>query len=263
MKKFYNISKAAELSGLTSETLRHYDRINLVKPSKTDENTSYRYYTDEDVVVLKTVELLKRMDMSLNEIKLLIESENLKEVVNLLEKAIVHTKEKIFQLEKIVKKIDEVKKLYDDLNGKQSILEEMRIVKKRFDKRVFFVTKTEGVADKQSLWNFHKNIFAEISENDANDFEFTDFAGVYLKSQKQFWLAECKRYNDHYSQITVAPEGEYLCCVCRQENIEQALKRLKQAFISENKPFPQTQIAIINLTGLLKLCYELQVYLQN
>ena len=39
----------------TSETLRHDDRIGLVKPSKKDEWTHYRYYTEQDIVRLHTV----------------------------------------------------------------------------------------------------------------------------------------------------------------------------------------------------------------
>ena len=39
MEKIFSIGKAAELAGMTAETLRHYDRIGLVHPCKTDEWT--------------------------------------------------------------------------------------------------------------------------------------------------------------------------------------------------------------------------------
>ncbi|MFQ9792440.1 MAG: MerR family DNA-binding transcriptional regulator [Acutalibacteraceae bacterium] len=34
MESYFSISEAAKIVGLTSETLRHYDRIDLVKPCK-------------------------------------------------------------------------------------------------------------------------------------------------------------------------------------------------------------------------------------
>ena len=43
MIKFFTIGEAAKLVGMTAETLRHYDRIGLVSPHKTDEWTKYRY----------------------------------------------------------------------------------------------------------------------------------------------------------------------------------------------------------------------------
>ena len=44
MKKFFSVGEAAKAVHTTSETLRHYDRIGLVKPSKKDEWTNYHYY---------------------------------------------------------------------------------------------------------------------------------------------------------------------------------------------------------------------------
>ena len=69
MKKEYSVSEAARAARMTGETLRHYDRIGLVSPSYRDEWTSYRYYTDEDIVRLNTVRALQLMDLSLDEIK--------------------------------------------------------------------------------------------------------------------------------------------------------------------------------------------------
>ena len=42
MKKFFSIGEAAKAVNMTAETLRHYDRIGLVKPSKKDASTKYR-----------------------------------------------------------------------------------------------------------------------------------------------------------------------------------------------------------------------------
>ena len=69
MKKFFSVGEAAKAVHTTSETLRHYDRIGLVKPSKKDEWTNYRYYTEADIVRLNTVRALQLMDLPLQEIK--------------------------------------------------------------------------------------------------------------------------------------------------------------------------------------------------
>ena len=66
-KRCYSIGEAAAIVHTTSETLRHYDRIGLVKPSIKDKWTNYRYYTDEDIVRLNTVRALQLMDLPLKE----------------------------------------------------------------------------------------------------------------------------------------------------------------------------------------------------
>ena len=69
MQKYFSIGEAAKAVRTTTETLRHYDRIGLVKPSKKDEWTKYRYYTEQDLVRLNTVRALQLMDLPLQEIK--------------------------------------------------------------------------------------------------------------------------------------------------------------------------------------------------
>ena len=81
MKEFFSISEAAKAVNTTSETLRHYDRIGLVKPSKKDERTKYRYYTKKDIVRLNTVRALQQMDIPLQEIKEVLEYDDLQKIV--------------------------------------------------------------------------------------------------------------------------------------------------------------------------------------
>ena len=84
--------------GMTSETLRHYDRIGLVKPSKRDEWTSYRYYTRQDIVMLNTVRALQQMDLPLQKIKAVLEVDDLQEIIEFLTAAEKKADEKIASL---------------------------------------------------------------------------------------------------------------------------------------------------------------------
>ena len=65
MKKLFSISEAAKMADMTSETLRHYDRIGLVKPREKDSWTGYRYYSEQEIVRLNTIQALRFMDFSL------------------------------------------------------------------------------------------------------------------------------------------------------------------------------------------------------
>ena len=99
MKKYFSVGEAAKIVHTTSETLRHYDRIGLVKPSKKDEWTNYRYYTEQDVVRLNTVRALQIMDLPLQEIKKVLEYEDLEKIVDFLAQAERKADEKIAALQ--------------------------------------------------------------------------------------------------------------------------------------------------------------------
>lgn len=55
MNIFFTVKQAARIVGMTSETLRHYDRIGLVKPCRKDEFTGYRYYSRAGTLQLQTI----------------------------------------------------------------------------------------------------------------------------------------------------------------------------------------------------------------
>ena len=62
-KAGYMISSVAELYNLHPQTLRLYERVGLLKPSRSDGNT--RLYTDEDLQRLEVILTLTR-DMGVN-----------------------------------------------------------------------------------------------------------------------------------------------------------------------------------------------------
>ena len=84
MKNYFSIGEAAKAVHTTTETLRHYDRIGLVKPSKKDEWTNYRYYTEQDIVRLNTVRALQVMDLPLKEIKKVLEYDDQEKIIDFL-----------------------------------------------------------------------------------------------------------------------------------------------------------------------------------
>lgn len=69
LKEKLTISEMAKLRGMTAETLRHYDRIDLFKPQYIDPNSGYRYYSIFQYEILGTIKELRQLGMSTDEIK--------------------------------------------------------------------------------------------------------------------------------------------------------------------------------------------------
>ena len=62
-----SILQIARLAGTTSRTLRHYDDVGLVPPSRIGHN-GYRYYDDRALVRLQWVMLLRELGLGLPQI---------------------------------------------------------------------------------------------------------------------------------------------------------------------------------------------------
>ncbi|MCL2811385.1 MAG: MerR family transcriptional regulator [Clostridia bacterium] len=64
----FSINEFAEFSRTTRETLRHYDRIGLLRPESRGEN-NYRYYSTAQLAVVNVIRTFQESGMTLDEIK--------------------------------------------------------------------------------------------------------------------------------------------------------------------------------------------------
>lgn len=65
----FKISEFASLLGVSTKTLRFYEKKGLIVPAKVDENNSYRMYDSEQIKELSQIIQLKRLGFSLGEIR--------------------------------------------------------------------------------------------------------------------------------------------------------------------------------------------------
>ena len=67
MKNLYTIGQLAKLAGISTKTLRVYERKGHLIPERNDEN-KYRMYGEEAVRTLEKIQLMKWLDFSLDQI---------------------------------------------------------------------------------------------------------------------------------------------------------------------------------------------------
>jgi DNA-binding transcriptional MerR regulator len=65
--KYWQIGEIAEQLGVTTKTLRHYEKIGLIEPQRSD--SGYRLYSAEDVERLQRIRQLQALGLSLRQIK--------------------------------------------------------------------------------------------------------------------------------------------------------------------------------------------------
>jgi len=67
MKKYYTIGQLAKLAGISTKTLRVYEHKGLLTPERNEEN-GYRMYGEDAVITLEKIQLMKFLDLSLDQI---------------------------------------------------------------------------------------------------------------------------------------------------------------------------------------------------
>ena len=101
-----NIGTAAKLTKLSIKTLRYYSNIGLVNPKK-NNTTSYREYSEEDILKLKFVGKARKFDFNIQECRELLSLYENKERSSREVKRI--TLEKIAELDDKLKDLNELR----------------------------------------------------------------------------------------------------------------------------------------------------------
>ena len=94
----FKIGDFSQLGRVTVRTLRHYDELGLIKPAKIDHESSYRFYTLEQLPKLNRIVALKDLGFSLGEIQRLVrEDVSVDELREMLEQKQAEAKLKLLE----------------------------------------------------------------------------------------------------------------------------------------------------------------------
>ena len=75
-ERLLNIGAFSLLTGLSIDTLRHYDDIGLLPPTDVDAATSYRRYRLDQVPAARRIRALRAVDLPIDEIRELLDADD-------------------------------------------------------------------------------------------------------------------------------------------------------------------------------------------
>lgn len=214
MKEYLTIGDFARLRNVDRKSLRYYERIGALVPAYTDPQTKYRYYTVDQLVDLDTILVCLELGIPLKEASQYRSENGTLDIYRLFQDGKERLNEKLLRLQVTIKRLE------SSLNAMQktdlplhSCCEYERHLKKRYlvkrpltkpdDERafrqdaaeLFDAAKANGLVP---IFNFPVGLLAE---------NYSD--GVHL-----FATLELLPYEAENSEVTILPEGRYLC----QEN---------------------------------------------
>lgn len=222
-----SIGKMAELHGISQKTLRLYHEYGLIVPYIIDKKTGYRYYSIEQSSRLDMITFLKSIGLSLQEIKQIMEKQDVDYLLNLINKQIELLSNKIDKLKlskKEAQRISESINLYKSKPVCNEIIFEH--IKKRsiikFDIIKYSIDDTNNSADETLLtWDLClRHVKQEFLKSNLNLTLFhnigcmiskDDLQNSNLLINKAFVFID----NDYTNTpVDIVPENDYLCIYC-------------------------------------------------
>nr|WP_320145187.1 helix-turn-helix domain-containing protein [uncultured Anaeromusa sp.] len=266
MKKHYTIGETAKLLGVTTQTLRHYEKIGILGPTHIDAQTGYRYYEFNQFHMIDRIKYLQYLGLSLGEIGSILKKGTVDGLLPALEEQWQQANREMEAVRARIKdvewyidyftylsKMDAAKVLYrmhletrhliqvpcyeqDELADMEIRLAEARSQEKLHDlsyrRQYGYELATKALFERRFK---PKNYF------------------IYIKSRPPF-------FTPYYKEL---PAGEYLCF--RTKLLQEAWDTtiLKKFF--DSIPRPTTTIALEfedNLVEFMNADYEVQMLLE-
>ncbi|OXS73809.1 MerR family transcriptional regulator [Lysinibacillus sp. KCTC 33748] len=223
----FTIQELAQLSGVSTRTLRYYDEIGLLKPARTNE-VGYRFYGQFEVDMLQQILFYRALDMKLATIKEIIQSPGFEhtEALKIHRTALLKRKEqldKILQtVEKTIQSIEEEQPMTNEekFNGfKEKLIEEnekqygQEVRAKYGDKTVDASNaKLMNMTEEQyeAMQQLEQQLFARLKEamaiGDTNNDVAMEVAELHKRWLSFSWSQYSKEAHAGIAQMYVADE---------------------------------------------------------
>lgn len=101
------IGEFSKLAKTTVKTLRYYDKVGLLKPAFVDSTTSYRYYTEEQLEIMRRILMYKKAGMQNTDIADILSGSDPKDALRSLKSRLNST------IEDMTRQIAEIDRMLD------------------------------------------------------------------------------------------------------------------------------------------------------
>lgn len=266
MKKYYTIGETAKLLGVTTQTLRHYEKIGILEPRHISEETGYRYYEFNQFHMIDRIKYLQYLGLSLAEIGSIMKKGTVDGLLPALEQ---QWQEATQALEAIRARIKDVEWYIDYFTYLSKMDASKALYRMHMEKRhLIYVPCYE----EDALEDMEIRLAKARSRTELHDLSYRRQYGyelspaslfkrkfvpktyfIYLKNRPSF-------FTSYYKEL---PAGEYLCFRTKllQEKWDTVL--LKKYF--DSLPRPSTIVALEfedNLVEYMNADYEVQILLE-
>ena len=170
------------ICGCNPQTLRYYAHVNLLKPVKVDKWSGYRFYEEEQALAFVKVKNLQKAGFTIDEIKGLLDKDNL-----VIYQAF---EEKIAEEEKRLQEIKDIQRSYQtEMNN---IREKINEARKRITETMHGYDASEefGIdsSEYKGIISSVNNFFDNIIVSDTRNFDYEEFhIGEEAAEEKEYF----------------------------------------------------------------------------
>lgn len=213
-KEYLSITELAKIRKVSSETLRYYDRIGLLKPEYIDPESHYRYYSTRQSETLGAIRELRDLGMSVKDVQQYFEHCNLAQSIDTF-------REHYQRLQQEIEQKMEYSRIIADKLAYLSRLSAMKDFEKpclvHFPERKIITFGTPATCQKEHVYaltqlEWYLNTVAPTLATDKIGVyggpEMLEESAEYVCSTPMIFAEKSNAGPEHTRTV---PEGDYVC----------------------------------------------------
>jgi DNA-binding transcriptional MerR regulator len=219
MKELYTIGEVSAMLGISTQTIRYYDKIGLATPAVVDRQTGYRRYSYDQIHFFDRIRYLQEFGLSLSDIRQALEKNSVQDLVGMLKRRKDQVQKEIAELENTKENINWYIDYYSHLGtqGFPKIL-----FKTREKQRYVFASPFHegesiyGTAGARLTKEKAKKKYAGLNFLRQNGYVL-DFDSLLKGEIKpiSYYVFLKEKPEEAYDYVQEVPAGEYLCARTR------------------------------------------------
>lgn len=237
---FLSIGEVAKYTGASIDSLRYYERIKLLEPAHIDTDSSYRYYSFDQIYLIEVISLCIELDIPLKELTQYIAEDETVDYSGLLAYGKEIAEKKLNTLQKGLKFIGDIEK---KIALTEKYPQDGKIYTREIPQKYFCVTPCKEIFKNAEPF--------EIIKTSLDLYYYEDNYDEWLYSELLEYGFLCKHTSpkiEYYmfaelpkniamtvkERIMIIPAGTYLCTQNEEGQIGQTIDIFKEQLNGEN-----------------------------
>ncbi|MDP0505996.1 MAG: MerR family DNA-binding transcriptional regulator [Fusobacterium sp. JB019] len=261
-EKFLSIGQVANLKGVSVKSLRYYERLGILIPAYINEETGYRYYKIEQMIIIDLIINCINLDIPLKNFHNYYAKDKLLNVKKLLEDGIKIANEKKAKIDKTLKNLNYIS---NHLKTTEEIKKHKGTYEISCKERFFITCKWSG--DVNNLKEFIKKITDLYNQCEDLDLESKFNQGIIIINEnstiKKMVFLEISKNTKYIENLIVIPKGEFTCEIFDYDEISIIENKYLEKLIPSKEGIYIFRELYDNYASYNPTPLEVQVYIKG
>lgn len=261
-EKFLSIGQVANLKGISVKSLRYYEKLGILIPAYINEETGYRYYKIEQMIIVELIIYCIYLDIPLKNFHNYYTEDNLLNIKKIIENGIKIANEKKAKINQTLKHLNSIN---DHLQRTEKIKKHKNPYK-IFYKERFFIT-CEWSGNLQNQKEYIKKITTLYKQCEKFSLEIQFNQGIIITNEnsiiKKMVFLEISKNTKYIENLIVIPKGEFTCEIFDYDEISIIENKYLEKLIPSKEGIYIFRELYDNYVSYNPTPLEIQVYIKG